>query len=527
MHGRIALAALAAISLLSLTGCEQLCSGTRGVFCPESSSNPLNRPPLATAGGGFLIARRHLPLTAVARGETLEFEADYEDPDGDALYYEWDLDGDGDFERAGYGSTARHTYAQLGVVHVTVRVSDFPQNIGAPGVITETRTVLVVDPARDHDPRAGFAIDPESLVSGVPVYFVGSAVFVDATPSSDPDDYDSGRLSYSFDAYQTDAAGNRLPGDPVKIIGDTVSPYWGFRFPRSGRWTIALDVRDAAGRHGVLARTIDVHDGPPVRDQAPHADFRITPGLPGLHEQVTLVSSSTDPDPGILNLAWDLDGDGRFETRAGSPLRTSFDAPGPRKIGLLVDDGFLRDVIYKEIDVLPQHASSSPTAPVASRAGARTLGLPFSARLSGHPLPGGGGEVRNRGGKMELLNVLGRGRLHARVLGPSRALRRFLNAPWRTRASFAVDPRTHRVSASAIALANVRGGSACLKVTLGNSTGSLAVLGGKGAGARVHASATFRLRLERDGSATVLGHLEARRGRARTLPATCRRLERN
>ena len=510
MLRRLALAA-AGTCLFALTGCEQLCSGTVGVFCPETTSNPLNHPPLATAGGGFLIERRHLPLTTVARGGTLEFEADYIDPDGDALYYEWDLDGDGDFERAGYGRAARAAYRHLGVIHVTLRVSDFPQFIGAPGVVTERRDVLVVDPARDHAPRAGFAIDPESYISGVPVYFVGSPVLVDATTSSDPDGYD--HLSYRFEAYQTDAAGHRLPGGPAPFLHDPVSPYWGFRFPRPGHWKISLDVRDAAGLHGVLEREINVWDAPPQPDHPPHADFRISPALPALHEAVTLdARSSSDPDPGILNVRWDLDGDGGFETRAGRSLPTRFDAPGPHRIGLLVDDGFLRDVVYKDVEVRPDEGgATSPSAPVASGARSGPRGLPFSARLTGRPLPG---RLRKRGGTMELL---GRGRLHARVLGSSPA-ERFLNAPWRSRV------RVGRTSATAIALAQVHGGASCLRIELRNSTGRLTVLGGKGAGARLRATATFRFRLERDGSASVLGHLTAHQAGKRPLPVTCRRL---
>jgi PKD repeat protein len=485
MHGRFAVAAVAATCLLSLTGCDQLCSGTTGVFCPESESNPLNHPPLATAGGGLRIAGRHLPLTAVVRGGTLDFDADYADPDGDALYHEWDLDGDGDFERAGYGSTARHTYTQLGRVRVTLRVSDFPQFIGAPGVVTETGEVLVIDPVRDHAPRAGFTIDPESLVSGVPVYFAGQPVFVDASPSSDPDGYDAGRLTYSFSA--RDASGHST----APIVGDPTSPHWGFRIPGAGRWTLALEVTDGAGKRALLERQITVDAGPPIPDRAPTADFGISPGFPGLHEAVTLdAGQSSDPDQGlgIQSYDWDLDGDGSFETRGGRVLHTSFSAPGPRRIGLLVSDGFLRDVTYREIDVAAvERGPAGPTAPVASGARRRDPGLPFSARLTrlGH--------------------------FHARVLGSTPA-RRFLNADWRA------STRGH----SALVLARVRRGAACLRLRLtGNGAGTFTVLGGKGAGARLRATATFRFRLARDGSVTAIGHLKARTGRPRPMPSSC------
>jgi hypothetical protein len=356
MVRRLAVSALATVCLLTCTGCEPICSGPLGAYCPDGvQQKPLNRPTLAKLDGGFKIASRHLPLTAVRRGGTLDFEADYEVPDGDALYYEWDLDGHGGYERAGYGKTAHVTYGMPGLIRVRVRVSDFPSLPGAPGVVEEARK---------------------------------------------------------------------------------------------------------------LERTVEVFTATPGGARAPIADFGISPILPGLQEPVTLdARDSRDPDGhGINSYEWDLDGDGSFETRGGSPLHRSFAEPGPRRIGLRVWDGFLRDVVYSNVDVLPFQTTLGPSSPV----------------------------------------------------GPTR----FLSPPWRTRTSFG--PR----GADAIALANVRGGAACLRIRASGETGTLEVLGGTGAGARIRATASFRFRLERDGSATVLGHLRARTARKRPLPTRCRRLTR-
>jgi hypothetical protein len=505
MVRRLASSALAAVCLVTCTGCEPICSGPLGAYCPDGvQQKALNRRPLPTLDGGFTIAGRHLPLTAVPRGGTLDFRADYEDPDGDPLYYEWDLDGRGGFERAGYRSTTSATYGTVGLLRVRLRVSDFPWQRGvpgAPGVVEEERSVLVFDPDRNHRPRAGFSIDPSQDIP-VATYFVGQPVFLDASPSRDEDDWDRGRLSYAFSARQGDVGAERItpPG--------SVSRYAIFRLDRPGRWTIALDVTDAAGEHDRLERTVEVFTATPGGDQAPVADFRISPGFPALREPVTLdAGGSRDPDGrGINSYEWDLDGDGSFETASGAQLHTHFDVPGPRLIGLRVWDGFLRDVVYKEFDAQPFQEGGGPSSPVAS--GARTPGLPFSARLSGRPLSAG--HVSGA----ELVDVLGRGRLHARVLGAPRSVTRFLNAPWRTRASFS--PR----GADAIALAMARGGAACLRIGVTGETGTLEVQGGPG----IRATATFRFRVERDGSATVLGHLRTRTARKRPLPAICRRL---
>jgi len=499
MVRRFVMSALAAICLFACAGCEPLCSGPLGAYCPEGvSQKPLNQPPLATHDGGLKIAGRHLPLTAVRRGGRLDFEADYEDPDGDALYYEWDLDGDGDYERAGYRSTASASYATIGLIHVHLRVSDFPQLSGAQGVVEEERSVLVVDPDRNHAPRAGFAIDPSQDIPAA-TYFVGQPVFLDGSPSRDEDDWDRGRLSYDFKARQGDVDAERItpPG--------TLSRNATFRLSRPGRWTLSLKVTDAAGEENTLERTVEVFAATPGGDQAPVADFDVSPGQPGLRDPVTLdARGSRDPDGrGLNSYEWDLDGDGVFETRGGPLLHASFVEPGPRPIGLRVWDGFLRDIVYKEIEVTPSAAGpSSPVAPRAARAS--SPGVPFSARLTGRP------EARGHVSGNTLVDVLGRGRLHARVAGPARGLQRFLNAPWRTRASFS--PR----GADALALAK----GACLRIRVTGATGTLTVLGGT----RVRATATFRFRLERDGSATILGHIRARRAARRPLPARCRRL---
>ena len=181
-----------------------------------------------------------------------------------------------------------------------------------------------------------------------------------------------------------------------------------------GRWTIALDVRDAAGAHDRLERTVEVFSATPGGDRARSRTF-VSARASRAPEAVTLdAGSSRDPDGrGIHTYQSDLDGDGSFETRGGSPLHTASKArtaPGrAARLGRL-----LRDVVYQR--------RRGPAVPsvgrpgLAGRVGARTPALPFSARLSGRPHVH---RPRPRGRR--LLDVLGRGRLRARVLGAPRA----------------------------------------------------------------------------------------------------------
>ena len=368
MPRRLVLALLAGMCLLALTGCDPTC--TRGLFCAESADNPLNDAPRADFGGGMTINGRDVPLTAVRQGGSLDFAAHYSDPDGDALYYEWDLDGDGDFDRAGYGREARFVYRHVGTIQITLRVSDFPRYLGAPGVVTERRTVVVVDPARNHAPRAGFTIFPEDDI-GQPRYFVGQPVFLDGSPSSDPDGYDAGQLRFSFEAHQLDGSDSGV----TTLSGTGRTPRWAMRFDRPGRWVIKLTVTDVSGATDVRERQITVHENTPFPNQPPHAAFTISRQYPFVGEEVELdASTSSDPDDFIHRYEWDLDGDGTFEIDRGAEAKftTRFESAGSRRIGLRVWDGFLFDVTYREIQVIL--GDEGPVSPGAQAAAARTPG---------------------------------------------------------------------------------------------------------------------------------------------------------
>src|SRR5262249_14635618 len=160
-------------------------------------------------------------------------------------------------------------------------------------------------------------------------------------------------------------------------------------------------------------------------------------------------------------------------------LETVFREAGPRRVGLRVSDGFQFAILYHEIEVAP--ADEGPVSPSATATAARGQGQPFSARLTGRPLPGGWGSPEKHGAKT-LVDVLGKGRLKARVLGPKQGIERFLRAPWRSEVRFGFDRRTKRFTASALALAKVRGGSVCLSIRVTDRTGRLTVLGGTGSG---------------------------------------------
>jgi PKD repeat protein len=605
MH-RLLLALLGLTALFAFSGCERLCNQVtmRGVFCPETEDNKLNDPPFVD--GEITFAPRAgfsgcAPL--VRTGTRIVFGVTgASDPDGDPLQYEWDLDGDGDYEAGGEAPSA--VYTAQSVVQVRVRVSDYAYNLGAPGAVEKSLRLNVVDPARNQPPVA-------ALTASAPAV-VGDAVVFDAGASSDPDPYDVGGLAYGWEfgdgtynpgesrietgrrtvthVYDTpgertvklqvgDCAGgsdtqelrlvvrprsesDRAPtarftaapespytGQGVLIDGSAstdpngqiVSYEWDFdgdlRFERTGRMqemafatagekVIRLRVTDDEGLVNIGAGSVTVR-----RNLPPTASFTYSPVDPFKDFPVTFdARGSSDREGPVARYEWDLDGNGSFETDGGGEpqLTHAYTTPGMRLVRLRVTD-------FLGVTAVVGHSVNVRIQSVTARASqAAPPPLAFSARLSGSPVRGGRGTAHRRGARRSVAGVLGRGTMRARVLGggrtaAERSLTRFLRAGWRTRVGFGIDRRTQRWNASALALARAGRAQVCLRVRLEDrpghhATGRLTLLGGRGAGARLRGTGTVRFALERDGSATVLGHVAVRTGKPRPLPRACRAL---
>ena len=639
MRRLLLLVLIALLAALALSGCERLCAPNAagkkvGVFCPESADNRLNDRPEAGFVVSYPLAREDAEPEPLLQADTVETDRDVlvrstsADPNGDPLFLEWDLDGDGRFERSGYRSAVRSVdtlFRAAGRHPIKLRVTDFPTQLGAPGEATATREVLALDRDSNRPPRAMLTASPNPAVAGEVVTF-------DATGSSDPDFYDVGNLGATFffperddvpvpspgrlqarrrfltagthevkvnvrDFFATVAtaevgvrvvtghAGNRPPvarlaaiPNPVEVggdrnydasasgdpDGDVLRYCWdfdadervdsnectnddplrsviGFRAP--GEYPVHVVVSDPSGASDVA--TV-IHRAVPATGEnlPPTARFTPTPFSPLVFDPVTLdASASSDPEgEPIARYEWDLDGDRTFETdNAADPvLLTSFDRPGERVIRLRVTDArgatgtTERPILVRTPPSALAVPSAFPAALVAQSRRTRAIELPFSARLNGSPQPGARGERRRRGSRLSLLDVLGRGRLRARLADPAgrgsvaeRRVRRFLRARWRTRVSFGYDRRTGRRTVRGIALARTRrgrGAIACLRLHVTqrrdeHPTGRVSVLGG-----RLRGGASLRFRLDGNGSATVLGRVQVRTGPKQPLPRRCQRL---
>ncbi len=431
-------------------------------------------------------------------GSGVAFDAgattDPDEFDADAFAYGWDF-GDGSFNPGqaliGPGlRTVTHTYHAAGDYTVRLAV----QSCFGGHDEAETRITVRPESPSDRAPRARFGVVPASPL-------IGQTVTLDGSSSTDP----NGQIvRYEWDL-NGDGTFERSGSEP------TVET----RFEQAGTHLVGLRVTDDEGLVSADVGSIEVRaDTPPV------ASFTVFPPMPPVGVDVTFDAlGSSDGDLPITRYEWDFDGNGSFEVDKGSePVHTiRFATAGERFVRLRVTgSGEVTTITGRTVVVV----GASATARAAQ---ARPAPVVFTAKLNGTRVRAG--SVRRR----SLNGVVGRGTLRARVLGDAPGgLARLLKAPWRTRVSFSVD-RRRRFRASGIALARARGSAACLRLRLDgrpgrHPTGRLTLLGGRGSGARLRGTAELRFRIERDGSASVLGSLRVRTGKARPLPRACARL---
>ncbi|HEY3020485.1 MAG TPA: PKD domain-containing protein [Solirubrobacteraceae bacterium] len=238
-------------------------------------------------------------LPAVPRtGDDVTLTATGSDPDGDPLAYRWDLDDDGTYETPGRVVTTRFARGER-----TVRLLAADLRGG------EARATEVVTVA-NAAPVGTFSWGPSSPKSGDDVTLGATAT----DPERDP-------ITYSWD----------LDGDGrFEKSGQTVHA----KFTRGGR-SVRMRASDPSGDATITAQTIDVSNAPPTGDVAISSDDAPRSGDP-VHFTAIAVA---DPDDGAdaLAYAWDLDGDGRFETD-GRAADTSYPAPGRHDVALRLTD---------------------------------------------------------------------------------------------------------------------------------------------------------------------------------------------
>ncbi|RDH87793.1 MAG: hypothetical protein DIZ78_04420 [endosymbiont of Escarpia spicata] len=296
------------------------------------------QPPVAVAGRDRVWAV-DLPL---------EFDGSdsfHLDPFRSLIKYEWDFDGDGNFDSTSTGPTASYTYllsdypeATLPqTITVSLRVTD--NNVPA---LTDTDTLNVVIAIPPHPPVAEIG-GPYTCTQGLPCTLNGSGSF-----DIDPTDFIA-RFEWELDAI--------FPFDFDEATGSNPSPV----FSNLGTFNIGLRVWD----NGVL-NDLDgdgeLDENERLSDQvfttvtvvanlAPIADAN---GPYTVDEGSSIAldgTGSSDPNGDALTYGWDYNNDGAYDDATGpAPLYTGVD-DGIYPIELQVSDGLLNNTAATSVTV--------------------------------------------------------------------------------------------------------------------------------------------------------------------------------
>ena len=239
-------------------------------------------------------------------GETVNFDATGStDEDGTIVRYDWDLDGDGEFETQENDPMISKSYADPAIIEISLRVTD-----GEGATDVETHSLTVRDTQR---PLAAFAATPNPALTGETVTFDASASATDIG--------DIPITKYEWD----------LDGDGQFEIEDNDS-LTAESYADPAIIEISLRVTDEEGDTDVETRSLT------VENRAPIAAFRYSPRAPEVGERVEFTSRSIDPDGTLRAVRWDLDGNGGFGNARGKTVVRSFSKPGEHSVGLKATD---------------------------------------------------------------------------------------------------------------------------------------------------------------------------------------------
>jgi PKD domain len=260
-------------------------------------------------------------------------------------------------------------------------------------------------------PAANFDWAPKPVVAGTTVTFTSTS-----TPFHDENDVVTPIAAYDWNLHGQGTCRELVPGPTCTATA-----------PAGGDWDVTLTVTDLANESTSITKTIPVQ-APPTPgsppNQLPTAAFAAIPASPLVGEDVTFVSYSDDRDGRINALAWDLDGDDRFDDGNSAIVTRKFVVPGQKTITLRVrDDSGATATAALNVLVRDQGGPASSSPPTATQPLPRLLS-PFPiVRLVGGVTPLGTDvnllSVRAPKGARALVRCRGRGcpvrRLYKRV----------------------------------------------------------------------------------------------------------------
>jgi PKD repeat protein len=246
----------------------------------------------------------YTPITPVINQPVTFNGSASSDADGTITAYAWDLDGNGSFEAV--GATPAHTYTTPGTYNVKLRVTD---SDNTQSVVLD-RDVIV----QATIPKPSFTFSPAHPLPG-------QAVTLRSTSAPSGASGATSLVATQWDFAYSPLVDFTLDGAGASIVTSFAAP---------GPHTVAVKVTETGGGFAIAAGTIPVN-------APPQASFTVRPTKPREGNEVTFVSTATDPDGSLAKQEWDLNNDGKFE-RTGAVVTTSKLKAGVRSVKLRVTD---------------------------------------------------------------------------------------------------------------------------------------------------------------------------------------------
>ncbi len=259
-------------------------------------------------------------------GETVGFDASGStDPQGRIVRYEWDYEGNGDFQAG--GAEASHVYRAPGTYTARLRVTD---DHGLTAESDQTLTVAAYDP-----PVAAIDCSATEISAG-------HTIHCQSDDSGSP-------YPVTHHDWDMTASGS------YSLHGRSVS----YAYAYAGIYVIHLRVTDENGNVAETTTPVQVDDVPPVAKISPPS---------GVHPASAVTfdgSHSYDPDGRIVSYEWD-DGQGGGYQPGSSRLTATYAAPGAYTVRLRVtDDAGLTNVATYGLTVTAQSPIPSIHAPAS------------------------------------------------------------------------------------------------------------------------------------------------------------------
>ena len=279
------------------------------------------------------------------------------DPDGSIIEYQWDFDGDGNFDD-GAGKEVNYTFNQIGEYEVGLKVIDNSNDFAV--------TKRVVNVLASLEPQAVINVDDSEGF-----FYINKEYTFDASGSVSPS---GGITEYYWDV-----------GDGTTATTRTFT----HSFDRLGTYTVLLEVTDLEKRTAQSSIEVEVvkPDSPPRARITPTPGFADSEGtyIEGVSPLKVDFSgaASSDPDSDIVDYEWDFDGDGVVDA-SGVEVSHTYGTPGTYNAKLIVSDAAGNETSHR-IQVQVEKQGLAARVKASELEGEVPLTVTFDASSSSYP----------------------------------------------------------------------------------------------------------------------------------------------